>query len=595
MRILSRARNIKAAAFLIVLTSCHVATGASAGDDCDGGPECASREKIGLALNGGVLVSAAGTASFMRGFQQQSVTIDGKERPALERFDYIAGLSGGNIPTMLYAFAQNVNADELLDAHYRIGDPSDITRKALNRKHRKTIFRVLTKSVAKRFIPIFLYYFATKQSLKGVWPLVLYYSFLKPFGIKRNQAFGTSPGKHVTNPREEVRAEPFFATSVVGEVQDFGYEFAQTHYDTIGGLNEMGLRNKFTHQSEISAVMKKFNNVTYLPFSISPSEVGPDFSIAIKTDLSGEFLPSKKMKPSEFGRSENTKKRYFSLELALGMATNFATFFVFLGGNATAVADNNKFSQQRTLNEKEMLFSDAGFVYGINVPILVKKEASHIIIPLWPPDAPSKYSTIYSSTKNGTLSDWLNHNQSPGSLVSPFFGFYAGGSSYISHIFDDGEVHMKNLRKAFDDLYIADKPLVTTLKDVKVIDNPYYGIVGGNTVDITILYVSMPKYFAESVPIHAVPPPKGENNSVDETGSFTNKESKDFPHFSQIDLPNFNNTLQSIKTLWNIGLVTPRQVNMMSYLGSWLIKEAWEGVSIGGTEYFGGFKKILES
>lgn len=196
---------------------------------------------------------------------------------------------------MLYAFAQNVNANQLLDAEYRIDDPSEITRKALNRKPRKTIFRVLSKSVAKRFIPIFMYYFGTKQSLKGVWPLVLYYSFLKPFGIKRNRPLATSTsGKHVTTPREGVKAEPFFASSIVGEVEDFGLEFTQNNYDTIRGLYYMKLNNTFTNYSQISAVMSYYNNVTFLPFTTSPSEVGPDFSVPLKTKLSGDFLPSKK-------------------------------------------------------------------------------------------------------------------------------------------------------------------------------------------------------------------------------------------------------------------------------------------------------------
>lgn len=283
------------------------------------------------------------------------------------------------------------------------------------------------------------------------------------------------------------------------------------------------------------------------------------------------------------------------------MATNFATFFLFMTQEpATDVAVANKFSQQRTINEKEMLFSDAGFVYLLNLPILVKKGASKIIIPMWPPDATSKYSTIYDETNNSSLSDWLKHDQSPGMLLSQFFGFYSGWSYYFGHLFDDGEMHMTNLRDMFNKLYLADKPLVITLKDVKVIDNPYYGIVGGNTVDITILYVSMPKSFAESVPVDAVPPPKGTKDTVDETGSFTNEEFKDFPHFQQLDLPDLNKTalekpLQTIKKVWNAGLVTNRQANMMSYLGSWLIKEAWEGVNINGTEYFGGFKEILES
>ena len=49
---------------------------------------------VGLSLTGGYEVAALHGASLMRGFQQQKVEIDGKMRPAMEAFDYMAGLSG---------------------------------------------------------------------------------------------------------------------------------------------------------------------------------------------------------------------------------------------------------------------------------------------------------------------------------------------------------------------------------------------------------------------------------------------------------------------------------------------------------------------
>ena len=49
---------------------------------------------VGLSINGGYELAALHGASIMRGFQQQKVKIDGKMRPAMEAFDYMAGLSG---------------------------------------------------------------------------------------------------------------------------------------------------------------------------------------------------------------------------------------------------------------------------------------------------------------------------------------------------------------------------------------------------------------------------------------------------------------------------------------------------------------------
>ena len=53
-----------------------------------------SQTSVGLSLTGGYEVAALHGASLMRGFQQQKVEIDGKMRPAMEAFDYMAGLSG---------------------------------------------------------------------------------------------------------------------------------------------------------------------------------------------------------------------------------------------------------------------------------------------------------------------------------------------------------------------------------------------------------------------------------------------------------------------------------------------------------------------
>ena len=32
----------------------------------------------------------------------------------------------------------------------------------------------------------------------------------------------------------------------------------------------------------------------------------------------------------------------------------------------------------------------------------------------------------------------------------------------------------------------------------------------------------------------------------------------------------------------------------LAYLGSWVINEAWEGLSVDGKQIFGGFKEILQ-
>ena len=73
-------------------------------------------------------------------------------------FDCISGLSGDIVPTVLYAYAQNDDTHELLDAKHVIQDPFQITEKSLNRDlHRKSIHHQLTRSVVTHLIPKILY------------------------------------------------------------------------------------------------------------------------------------------------------------------------------------------------------------------------------------------------------------------------------------------------------------------------------------------------------------------------------------------------------------------------------------------------------
>lgn len=95
-------------------------------------------KKIGLAINAGVNVAAAAGFATMRGFQQQTIQVNGETRPAMEAFDYISGTSGGIVPSVLYAYAQDADTDDLLDAKFRIKDSSGITRDVLNRENKKS-------------------------------------------------------------------------------------------------------------------------------------------------------------------------------------------------------------------------------------------------------------------------------------------------------------------------------------------------------------------------------------------------------------------------------------------------------------------------
>jgi hypothetical protein len=67
------------------------------------------------------------------------------------------------------------------------------------------------------------------------------------------------------------------------------------------------------------------------------------------------------------------------------------------------------------------------------------------------------------------------------------------------------------------------------LQDLEVIDNPFWSIKGGKTVDlVTLMYYNMPKKFSEHMPEDIVPPPAGKPKT-DEHGQFTNEEFKFIP------------------------------------------------------------------
>jgi len=40
---------------------------------------------------------------------------------------------------------------------------------------------------------------------------------------------------------------------------------------------------------------------------------------------------------------------------------------------------------------------------------------------------------------------------------------------------------------------------------------------------------------------------------------------------------------------------TRNKPNRSAYLGSWVINEAWEGLTVDGKKVFGGFKELLEN
>ena len=142
--------------------------------------------------------------------------------------------------------------------------------------------------------------------------------------------------------------------------------------------------------------------------------------------------------------------------------------------------------------------------------------------------------------------------------------------------------------------------MITTLKGLDVIDNPFYGIEGGWKLDLTaILLQGVPAKFAEQIPPGVAPPPAG--RSMIEGGYFTNEEFAEVPNiFSagrdaqlQFVIPVLNITIN--QTIPGFGFDLPPKAARMSHiLASWVVDRAWDGlVGIDGEMKFEGFSALF--
>lgn len=558
--------------------------------------------KIGLALCGGIFVATAGGAATMRGFQQQSIVVDGEERPAMEAFDYVSGMSGGIIPGLLYSYAQNVDTSQLLDADFRIDDPSQITREALNRNNRKSIFDSVVDSFVFTAVPALLFGLFTAR-LDAFWTLACWLGTLQPFGIQRNKFFlpnsydgPSSIIEASIAPRAGVKAIPLAEYLQVGEVSDAGRERIDAYFKVIENLNSKGLVNKFVPQEQmIDAIREVVDDLTTLtPYVADPTDVTSSF---ISSD--GKTFEINSIPTQEWGGLGD----HFSLELLMAMGTNFIGMRVVnedegsLVSKATLAA-----SQRRTVavgdggEKRELLFTDVGVIEGLSVPALVQRKVGTIVASIWPHRKERRYAVLYEKTKGKSLTEWLCEAETLGlGDIASYFGFYQdeedGKGLFMNQMFKGGEKRLTKLRKTLDALYESGQPLVATMKGLKTIDNPFWGIEAGEIVDLTVILYTLPRDFAEKVPRETVPPDPPNGDMLDSEGSFTNEEFRDFPNLD--GMFNFE-TRTRTWSLLRAGSLSRRQANMAAYLGSWIINEAWEGLTVNGKKVFGGFKEILE-
>eukprot|EP00568_Trieres_chinensis_P019596 CAMPEP_0183327796 /NCGR_PEP_ID=MMETSP0160_2-20130417/83951_1 /TAXON_ID=2839 ORGANISM="Odontella Sinensis, Strain Grunow 1884" /NCGR_SAMPLE_ID=MMETSP0160_2 /ASSEMBLY_ACC=CAM_ASM_000250 /LENGTH=737 /DNA_ID=CAMNT_0025495941 /DNA_START=107 /DNA_END=2320 /DNA_ORIENTATION=+ len=654
------------------------------------------KKTIGLAVNGGSASAANGCGSFMRGFQQQMVTMDGEQKPALQAFKHISGLSGGNFASVMYHYARYTTSDEILDATGN-SDPSKITMDSLEDIPEKSLFSSLVKELTASVVAGLILSLLLGGTLE-VWPLILSLQFLQPRGI----ATGTKLVD--AKIRDDVGSTPLLMTSMLGPAETFpNYEF----YTMSRGMMLELFNN---HQTELQKIewpgypelnyyqmdndyllqlAEKHNYQFPFPAILSDQGLVVPFTkeVAIKYDnvenMTADDVNFMPVDSSFAELDQSGNSQPFTVDKMLGMATDVLIIYAQIF-NAIEV-----FQQVKEINvdvptadgPRTMVFSDGGYNEGTGIPPLVRMKTDKIISVYSPNsvNADVAYNVVIGYTPFFGMNDYnnipfmldsfllasgtFNHmfdlysngeNQilklianfeslkaagvrmktdkiisvwSPNSVnadvthnvqgYSSFFGmndhnsipslldYFPLASGPFNHMFDlysNGENQILKLIANFESLKAAGEPMITTLKNVTVVDNPFYGIEGGWTLDLTIiLAVGVPQKVVELIPEDIVTPPPGRN--VTENGYFTNEEFATVPNVQAAPIGLVNLSLPLPFTdetidfpFMSVGNNLPvKEARMTQIINSWIISHAWEGLEgADGEVQFEGFKKIFE-
>jgi hypothetical protein len=545
----------------------------------------------------------------MRGFQQKKVWIDDKEVPAMNKFDFTSASSGGHFPSILYAYAKDTTSDEVLDAD-GISYPHQMTTQELENIPEKSVFNRLTTSFAPSIALALM-----RAVLFGdnFWTTAMNYHFLQPMGIGLNEPINTPR-------REDAKPTPIAAMSMVGPLEIWS-DYLYTQMYNIMHTNIVNTRNYHNFMSSLSTLAEKTYDGTtasVIPDSSHVWQVASDsdFQLPVYAYVTPDefsipmykhrmkFDPIVNMPTAEpldfepiFAKPNDVQPESegpFTVAKALSAPTNAVGVFAgmippnmqqlepILNGPITInipTADGN---------HREMVVSDSGYNDESGVPALVQKKVRKIIC------------TSFSSGNDGLFMDTVSNYVFQ---TSSWFGLHLPTSrSPANHMFDlnsNGEDQFMKLKNNIQSLYEAGEPMITTLKDLDVIENPFYGIEGGYKVDLTIIFlIGVPKKFAEGLPEDIASPPPG-MDKINKFGFFTNPEFSTVPNMysnqsftTKIDVPELD---------LNVDVPVPEfaqetKATKMSYtLTSWMIHHAWDGLwGADGEKKFEGFAEILE-
>ena len=547
---------------------------------------------------------------------------------------YNSGISGGSFPAVLYSYAQ-VPTEELLETK-RSTDPSTITPELLATIPKTSMGYTFIKKkndlkISQRFLVFLTKPTEVFRIFRGIfkvhswWSRFIYLKHCKPLNIPKNKYFTSGPDelktilednpnlkeKDFLLPRSDVKTMPMILWTMHGSRADANIymnnykkikQEAWDDYKAEESLKYFTSKN-FNEEARpdmtkmILGIRDKYNGNLPVPFIGTADAVWSPYTGTMTLRRSTVDFPIADTKPFEWG----TRSR-FSVENLIALSTNFPGS----NGNGDGVGAlvlPQLFSNVRKVKLTEdytgtQLFADGGTNDLMGILPAIQKGVDKIIA-LYnfnqsPPyaDFETTYADIYHKAPSTDRSDpnfdtdfrqWL-------SMINPgitcYFGFFGASlinhSNTVNHVFNDPNLdRLKELMVKLNSLFKADEPLIATLHDLETIDNPFWGVKGGKKVDITLMYFSMPKKFSEQVPEESVPPPEG-MEKIDKDGRFNNELMRRLP-----ELP--NDPVSSMQ-------YSPAQVNMMAYLGSWMVTHSWDGLKgHDGEIKFEGFAEIFEN
>jgi len=273
-----------------------------------------------------------------------------------------------------------------------------------------------------------------------------------------------------------------------------------------------------------------------------------------------------------------------------GFTNYLRSVAVTFNASTTPLAPDGAISSSRLMS-----FGDGVTVDNTSIISQLQEEVEHIIFPVLPYQP---YAEVYAATQalpeEQRLGYWMKTTFS--SLYN-LFGYVAHApaiamwaSSMLAVVFGEGEARMLELMGAMDKLFLADKPMVYTLKDLNVLPSPFRGLTA-YTCSLTVMVYNLSPSFGRQV--GAVP---GNGVEYDEnTGLFA----EPFEAVPNLAMAGQNTKGQCCKMnqngclSWNIDGYTNGQINLTSYLGTWTVNQAWEPVVVGGVTLFDGFGEIF--